>query len=61
VFALGVHLYPDRFDFLYDGLGQANEAAGEREAAIAHYQHALELEPEQAHARARLEALGAGK
>jgi tetratricopeptide (TPR) repeat protein len=59
VFALGVHLYPDRFDFLYDGLGQANEAAGEREAAIAHYQHALELEPEQVHARARLEALGA--
>jgi tetratricopeptide (TPR) repeat protein len=58
VFALGVHLYPDRFDFLYDGLGQANEAAGERDAAVAHYQHALELDPGNAHARARLEALG---
>jgi predicted dienelactone hydrolase len=59
VFALGVHLYPDRFDFLYDGLGQANEAAGEREAASAHYEHALELDPGNAHARARLDALGA--
>jgi len=61
VFALGVHLYPERFDFLYDGLGQANEAAGEREAAIMHYQHALELDPGNVHARARLQALGAGR
>jgi tetratricopeptide (TPR) repeat protein len=61
VFALGAHLYPERFDFLYDGLGQANEAAGEREAAVAHYQHALELEPGNLHARGRLEALGAAR
>jgi len=59
VFGLGVRLYPERFDFLYDGLGLASEAAGEREAAIASYRHALALEPGQAHARARLEALGA--
>lgn len=61
VFALGVHLYPERFDFLYDGLGQANESAGEREAALAHYQHALELEPGNLHARERLQALGAAR
>jgi len=59
VFRLGVRLYPERFDFLYDGLGQAYEAAGEREAAIANYRRALALEPAQAHARARLGALGA--
>ncbi|WP_323140584.1 hypothetical protein [Massilia phyllosphaerae] len=58
VFGLGLHLYPERFDFLYDGIGQACEAAGRREEAIAHYRHALALEPEQAHARARLAALG---
>jgi tetratricopeptide (TPR) repeat protein len=57
VFGLGVHLYPERFDFLYDGLGQAQEAAGARDAAVANYRHALALEPAQAHARARLEAL----
>ena len=61
VFALGVHLYPERFDFLYEGLGQANEAAGERDAAAGHYRHALELEPGNGHARARLEALGAAR
>ena len=59
VFRLGVKLYPERFDFLYDGLGQAYEAAGERDAAIANYRQALALEPAQAHARERLGALGA--
>jgi dienelactone hydrolase len=58
VFRLGVKLYPERFDFLYDGLGQAYEAAGERDAAIANYRQALALEPGQAHARERLGALG---
>jgi dienelactone hydrolase len=59
VFRLGVKLYPERFDFLYDGLGQAYEAAGERDAAIANYRQALALEPGQMHARERLGALGA--
>jgi tetratricopeptide (TPR) repeat protein len=59
VFRLGVRLYPERFDFLYDGLGQASEAVGERDAAIASYRQALALEPGQTHARARLSALGA--
>jgi len=59
VFGLGLHLYPERFDFLYDGIGQASEAAGLREEAIAHYRHALALEPGNVHARARSEALGA--
>jgi dienelactone hydrolase len=59
VFRLGVKLYPERFDFLYDGLGQAYEATGERDAAIANYRQALALEPGQAHARERLGALGA--
>ena len=58
VFRLGVKLYPERFDFLYDGLGQAYEAAGERDAAIANYKQALALEPGQLHARERLGALG---
>jgi tetratricopeptide (TPR) repeat protein len=59
VYRLGVRLYPERFDFLYDGLGQAYEAAGERDAAIASYRQALALEPQQMHARERLSALGA--
>jgi dienelactone hydrolase len=59
VFRLGVRLYPERFDFLYDGLGQACEATGERDAAIASYRQALALEPGQMHARERLSALGA--
>jgi dienelactone hydrolase len=59
VFRLGVRLYPERFDFLYDGLGQACEAMGERDAAIASYRQALALEPGQTHARERLAALGA--
>jgi tetratricopeptide (TPR) repeat protein len=58
VLRLGVRLYPERFDFLYDGLAQACEAAGERDAAIAAYRQALALEPAQEHARTRLEALG---
>ena len=59
VFKLGVRLYPDRFGFLYDGLGQACEAMGDPASAVAHYRHALELEagPARAHARERLEAL----
>jgi len=61
VFGLGVRLYPERFDFLYDGLAQAQEAAGERDAAIANYRRTLALEPAQAHARARLQALGAAQ
>lgn len=59
VFSLGVRLYPERFEFLYDGLGQAREAAGEREAAIASYRQALALEPAHLHARERLDALEA--
>ncbi len=59
VLRLGVRLYPERFDFLYDGLGEASEAAGERDAAIASYRRALALEPARPHPRERLEALGA--
>lgn len=59
VFALGVRLYPERFEFLYDGLGQAQEAAGERAGAIASYRQALALEPTHPHARERLGALEA--
>ena len=58
VFQLGVHLYPEHFEFLYDGLGQACEALGERAAAIAYYRKALALEPTQAHAGERLKAMG---
>lgn len=59
VFGLGLRLYPERFDFLYDGLGQASEAMGAKAAAMRNYRRALALEPGQEHARERLKALGA--
>ena len=59
VFGLGVHVFPDKFDFLYDDLGEAQEAAGERDAAVASYRRALAINPAREHAGARLKALGA--
>lgn len=60
VFRLGVHVYPDGPDFLHDDLGEAYEAAGNGELAIASYRRALAINPRRAHAGARLKALGAG-
>lgn len=60
VFRLGVHIYPEGIDFLYDDLGEAYEAAGNAEQAIANYRKALGINPHRTHAKARLKALGAG-
>lgn len=61
VFGLGVHIYPDGIDFLYDDLAEAYEAAGDTEQAIANYRRALAINPDRTHARTRLEALGAAR
>lgn len=59
VFGLGAHIYPDGIDFVYDDLAEAEEAAGNKEEAIAHYRRALDINPGRTHARTRLEALRA--
>jgi tetratricopeptide (TPR) repeat protein len=59
VFGLGVHIYPDGIDFLYDDLAEAYEAAGNTDQAIANYRRALVINPNRTHAKTRLEALGA--
>lgn len=61
VFALGVHIYPDGVDFLYDDLGEAEEKAGHTEEAIAAYRRVLSINPDRTHARMRLKALGAAE
>jgi len=48
---------PSRMHF---GLGQIAEARGETKEAIAHYRHALQLEPAFALAKAALARLGVG-
>lgn len=59
VFGLGVHIYPDGIDFLYDDLAEAYEATGNTEQATANYRRALAINPNRIHAKTRLEALGA--
>jgi dienelactone hydrolase len=59
VFGLGVHIYPDGIEFLYDDLAEAYEAIGNTEQAIANYRRALAINPNRAHAKTRLQALGA--
>lgn len=58
VFGLGVHIYPDGIDFVYDDLAEANEAAGNTKEAIANYRRALAINPGRTHAMTRLKALG---
>lgn len=59
VFSLGAHLYPDGIDFVYDDLAEAYEATGNTEQATVNYRRALAINPNRAHAKTRLEALGA--
>ena len=59
VFGLGVHIYSDGIDFLHDDLGEAYEATGNTEQAIASYRRALAINPNRTHAKTRLNALGA--
>jgi pimeloyl-ACP methyl ester carboxylesterase len=56
VFQLNVTLHPESAN-AYDSLAEADEAAGDRPHAIAHYRRALELRPNFPHAAAHLKAL----
>jgi len=49
-------MYPESGN-VYDSLGEAYEAAGERELAREAYTASLERNPDNSNARARLEAL----
>ena len=57
LFALNVEMYPDAWN-VYDSLGEAQLAAGDRAQAAASYGRALELNPGAPSARAALEELG---
>jgi len=56
VFALATQLYPDSAN-TWDSLGEANEAAGNRDAAIAAYRKSLALDPGNANAERHLAVL----
>ena len=56
VLGLAVQLYPDSANG-HDSLAEAYEADGAAAPAIAHYRRALELDPGNAHAAARLQGL----
>jgi CubicO group peptidase (beta-lactamase class C family) len=58
VLKLGASLYPGS-DNAHDSLGEAYEADGATDLAITHYRRALELDPDSAHAKARLAKLSA--
>lgn len=58
VFTDNVGYYPDNA-YAYDALGEAQLAAGQRDAAVQSYSRSLELDPENTNARevlARIEA-----
>ncbi len=57
LFELNVRLHPDSWN-VYDSLGEAYAAAGQRESAIRAYRHSLELNPDNQNAVAKLERLG---
>jgi dienelactone hydrolase len=57
IFHLGTELYPSSFN-LFDSLGEVDELNHNATAAITHYRRSLELNPENSHARQRLQALG---
>ena len=58
LFEENARLYPASAN-VYDSLGEALAAAGERERAIASYRRSLELDPGNANAVERLHRLGA--
>lgn len=56
VFKLSVQRFPDSFN-AYDSLGEAYDAAGDRENAITNYQRSLDLNPKNTNAAAMLQKL----
>jgi sugar lactone lactonase YvrE len=57
VFEVATGLFPGDFN-LWDSLGEAHKAAGNRDEAIRHYRKSLELNPANANAKAMLKELG---
>lgn len=60
VFELNVAMYPESWN-TYDSLAEAQEAAGDKEHAIANYHKSLQLNDQNSHAGSRLKELEAGK
>jgi tetratricopeptide (TPR) repeat protein len=56
MFKINVELYPESWN-VYDSLGEALLAAGDREAAIAMYEKSLEINPENTNGRDMLEQI----
>jgi 3-oxoadipate enol-lactonase len=56
LFRLNVLAFPQSWN-VYDSLGEAYAAGGERDSAIVYYERSLELNPENANGRDRLEEL----
>ena len=55
-FKLNVEFYPSSFN-VYDSLGEAYMANGDKELAIANYKKSLELNPKNTHAAEMLKKL----
>jgi dienelactone hydrolase len=60
IFQLNVAMFPESSN-AYDSLGEAQEAAGDKQAAIANYHKSLSLNDQNQHAGARLQELEAAK
>jgi D-alanyl-D-alanine-carboxypeptidase/D-alanyl-D-alanine-endopeptidase len=58
IFQLNVAMFPESSN-AYDSLAEAQEAAGDKRAAIANYHKSLSLNDHNQHARARLQELEA--
>jgi len=59
IFKLNVAMYPDSWN-TYDSQGEAQEAAGDRQSAVASYKKSLALNEHNQHALARLKELEGG-
>jgi tetratricopeptide (TPR) repeat protein len=58
IFKLNAQLYPQSSN-VYDSLGEAHTASGDKEQAVKDFRKAVELDPDNEHAIAALKALGA--
>jgi predicted Zn-dependent protease len=58
IFQLNVAMYPESSN-AYDSLAEAQEAAGDKQAAMVNYHKSLSLSGQNQHALARLKALEA--